>query len=157
MASLTIVFGAVWSLSDQTANFKKDETDSDRGGGRAEAARGSGLEGLEITDRSAAYFVVSASGGSPIIFFTMQHWVFIIIKGVFCFAAVQGLTALFFAAIDSSFKSMSQDVDLPMFGTVNAVSVPAWASRWRPSWSGSSTKVRTGHGCCRISWGCHSS
>ena len=125
MASLTIVFGAVWSLSDQMVHFKKDETESDRGAGRAEAARGSGLEGLEITESSAAYFVVFASVVLLIIFFTMQHWVFIIIKGVFCFAAVQGLTALFFAAIDSSFKSMSQDVNLPVFGTVNAVSVPS--------------------------------
>jgi signal peptide peptidase-like 2B len=125
MASLTIVFGAVWSLSDQMVHFKKDETESDRGAGRAEAARGSGLEGLEITESSAAYFVVFASVVLLIIFFTMQHWVFIIIKGVFCFAAVQGLTALFFAAIDSSFKSMSQDINLPVFGTVNAVSVPS--------------------------------
>ena len=125
MASLTIVFGAVWSLSDQMVHFKKDETESERAASRAEAARGSGLEGLEITESSAAYFVVFASVVLLIIFFTMQHWVFIIIKGVFCFAAVQGLTALFFAAIDSSFKSMSQDVDLPVFGTVNAVSVPS--------------------------------
>ena len=125
MASLTIVFGAVWSLSDQMVQFKRDETESERGASRAEAARGSGLEGLEITESSAAYFVVFASVVLLIIFFTMQHWVFIIIKGVFCFAAVQGLTALFFAAIDSSFKSMSQDINLPVFGTVNAVSVPS--------------------------------
>ena len=125
MASLTIVFGAVWSLSDQMVHFKKDETESERAASRAEAARGSGLEGLEITESSAAYFVVFASVVLLIIFFTMQHWVFIIIKGVFCFAAVQGLTALFFAVIDSSFKSMSQDVNLPVFGTVNAVSVPS--------------------------------
>ena len=70
-------------------------------------------------------FVVFASVVLLIIFFTMQHLVFVIIKGVFCFAAVQGLTALFFAVIDSSFKSMSQDVNLPVFGTVNAVSVPS--------------------------------
>ena len=125
MASLTIVFGAVWSLSDQMVHFKKDETESERAASRAEAARGSGLEGLEITESSAAYFVVFASVVLLIIFFTMQHLVFVIIKGVFCFAAVQGLTALFFAVIDSSFKSMSQDVNLPVFGTVNAVSVPS--------------------------------
>lgn len=125
MASLTIIFGAVWSLYDQMSHSQRDETESNPHGGRAAAAHGSGLEGLEITESSAAYFVVFASVVLLVIFFTMQHWVFIVIKGVFCFAAVQGLTALFFAAIESSFKSMSQDINLPVFGTVNAVSVPS--------------------------------
>ena len=70
MASLTIVFGAVWSLSDQMVHFKKDETESERAASRAEAARGSGLEGLEITESSAAYFVVFASVVLLIIFFS---------------------------------------------------------------------------------------
>ena len=128
LASLTIALGAVWSLSDQYESFHPKSEDgeaSDRGGSHGHHG---GLEGLEITESSAAYFVVFASIVLLVIFFTMQHWVFIMIKCVFCFAAMQGMTALFFAVYESLFTSYSQDVDIPVFGTVNAVSVPSVAS-----------------------------
>ena len=48
-------------------------------------------EGLEINEMSALYFVVFASLVLLVIFFTMQHWIFVLIKCIFCFAAVQGL------------------------------------------------------------------
>ena len=129
MASLTIVFGAMWSLSDQGFLFKpkSDDDMSQSSGGGGREASGGGIEGLEITEMSAAYFVVFASIVLLVIFFTMQHWVFLIIKGVFCFAAVQGLHALFIAVFESGFKALSKDIDLPVFGTVNQLSVPSVA------------------------------
>lgn len=128
MASLTIVFGAIWSLSDQGFLFKpKSDDDASQGSGGGREGSGGGIEGLEITEMSAAYFVVFASIVLLVIFFTMQHWVFLIIKGVFCFAAVQGLQALFFAVFESGFKALSKDIDIPVFGTVNQLSVPSVA------------------------------
>ncbi len=125
IASLTIIFGAVWSLSDLRASYHHKDDGRRRDGDGESQGLGGGLEGLEITESSAAYFVVFASIVLLVIFFTMQHWVFIIIKAVFCFAAVQGLTALFFAAFHSSFKSFAREVDLPVVGTVNSISIPS--------------------------------
>jgi len=123
IASMTIIFGAVWSLSDQRLMFHpKSENDGERGQETAGAT-----EGLEITEMSAAYFVVFASLVLLVIFYTMQHWVFVVIKGVFCFAAVQGLQALFFAVFVSIFKPMSQDVELPVIGKVHVLSIPSVA------------------------------
>lgn len=121
MASITIIFGAVWSLSDQRQLFHPKSENDGEGGQESAGA----MEGLEITEMSAAYFVVFASLVLLVIFFTMQHWVFVIIKFVFCFAAVQGLQALFFAIFLSIFKAMSHDVDLPFFGKVHVLSIPS--------------------------------
>lgn len=123
MASMTIIIGAMWNLSDQR-NMFHPKSESDGGGGQENAGA---VEGLEITEMSAAYFVVFASLVLLVIFFTMQHWVFVIIKFVFCFAAVQGLQALFFAIFTSIFKAMTQDVDLPLLGKVHILSIPSTA------------------------------
>ena len=142
MASLTIVFGAMWNLSDQRSLYHP-KSEGEGGGGGQESA--GAVEGLEITEMSAAYFVVFASIVLLVIFFTMQHWVFVIIKFVFCFAAVQGLQALFFAIFASIFKAMSQDVDLPIFGKVHILSIPSavlsvatvitWAVNQETTWA----------------------
>lgn len=122
MASITILFGAFLSLSDRRKLYHpKSEIDSE-GGQEITGAN----EGLEITEMSAAYFVVFASLVLLVIFFTMQHWVFVVIKFVFCFAAVQGLYALFFAIFVTMFKAMLQDVvDLPFLGQVHVLSIPS--------------------------------
>lgn len=119
---MTIVFGAVWSLSDQRLLSHPKSDDSSEGEREIMGA----MEGLEITEVSAAYFVLFASLVLLVIFFTMQHWVFVIIKFIFCFAAVQGLQALFFAIFWSSFRSMSQDIELPLFGKVDMLSIPSF-------------------------------
>mmetsp|Transcript_28370 Transcript_28370/g.69895 ORF Transcript_28370/g.69895 Transcript_28370/m.69895 type:complete len:390 (-) Transcript_28370:141-1310(-) len=123
IASLTILFGAVWSLTDLRYLFHpKSENDGDGGREHMDEA----MQGLEITEMSAAYFVVFASIVLLVIFFTMQHWVFVVIKFVFCFAAVQGLQAVFFATFTSILKPRGpQDVDLPVFGTVHLFSIPS--------------------------------
>lgn len=122
MASITILFGAVLSLSDRRKLFHpKSEIDGE-GGQEVTGAN----EGLEITEMSAAYFVVFASLVLLVIFFTMQHWVFVVIKFIFCFAAVQGLHALFFAIFVTIFKARLQNVvDLPFLGKVHILSIPS--------------------------------
>ena len=66
MASLTIVFGAMWNLSDQRSLYHP-KSEGEGGGGGQESA--GAVEGLEITEMSAAYFVVFASIVLLVIFF----------------------------------------------------------------------------------------
>jgi len=126
IATITILFGSMWARADQLITlYPKFENGS--GGGPGEE------EGLQITGMSALYFVVFSSAVLLLIFFTMHHWVFTIIRCVFCFAAVQGLQAFFFAVLETLAKG---DRANPKASYVFAVVIVAvWFFNQNASWA----------------------
>ena len=55
--------------------------------------------GFEITEMSAVYFVLFSSLVLVVLFYSMDHWVFVAFRLLFCLAALQGLSVMLFELI----------------------------------------------------------
>ena len=124
LALATIALGGRWSLKDKRAvvSSKRDDDDIDGSSVGVEAH-----EGIEINEYSAFWFVIMASAVLLILFYSMQHWVFVVMRLVFSFASFQGLYVICFEALMSRRKSTSRDsrVLLPIVGSVHLLAIPA--------------------------------
>lgn len=124
-ALATIMLGGRWSLKDTKSNLsskRDEESDGLNDGGRNERQ-----EGIEINEYTAFWFVLMASVVLLILFYSMQHWIFVLMRGVFAFASFQGLQIIFLEGLISQRKSTSHDskLVLPLVGTVHKMSIPA--------------------------------
>ena len=54
---------------------------------------------FEITEMSAVYFVLFSSLVLVVLFYSMDHWIFVAFRLLFCLAAFQGLSMMFFEVI----------------------------------------------------------
>ena len=59
--------------------------------------------GLEITEMSAVYFVLFSSLVLVVLFYSMDHWIFVAFRLLFCLAALQGLSMMLFELITRIF------------------------------------------------------
>lgn len=125
LALSTIILGGMWSLKDRRNDFsvkREDEVNglSDRGDGERQ-------EGIEINEYTAFWFVIMASAVLLVLFYSMQHWIFVVMRGVFALASFQGLQVIFFEALMAQRRTASRDskVALPLFGTVHFMAIPA--------------------------------
>merc|ERR1711970_1640907 len=55
--------------------------------------------GFEITEMSAVYFVLFSSLVLVVLFYSMDHWIFVAFRLLFCLAALQGLSVMLFELI----------------------------------------------------------
>ena len=60
---------------------------------------------FEITEMSAVYFVLFSSLVLVVLFYSMDHWIFVAFRLLFCLAAFQGLSMMFFEVIARIFGS----------------------------------------------------
>ena len=123
MALLTIVLGGIWSLKDKRYAGTSKGTSS---GGIGDDSNS--REGVEINEYSALYFVIMASVVLLVLFYSMQHWIFVAMRIIFAFASFQGLQVILFegfASARGSSNSRENHVLLPIIGAVHFLSIPA--------------------------------
>ena len=124
MALLTIVLGGVWSLKDKRYAGISKGSSSQGGIGDDSSTH----EGVEINEYSALYFVIMASVVLLVLFYSMQHWIFVAMRLIFAFASFQGLQVIIFegfASVRGASNSRENHVLLPVLGAVHHLSIPA--------------------------------
>ena len=124
MAVVTISLGGVWSLKDKRHDIssKRDDDDIDE----REETEHDHSQGIEINSYSAFYFVVLASVVLLILFYSMQHWIFVVMRGVFALASFEGLRVVFYSALTyRKARFHRSKVVLPFMGAVQTVSILA--------------------------------
>jgi len=122
LALLTIIFGGIWSLKD------KRDTMISRGSQGGVGDDSSSPEGVEINEMSALYFVIMASIVLLVLFYTMQHWIFVVLRIIFAFASFQGLQVIIFeglVVVRGPSSSRDSKILLPWIGAVHFLSIPA--------------------------------
>ena len=125
IAMLTIYLGGLWSLKDKRYAHSPRREDSAEIN-TSDADEGA-QDGIEINEYTAFYFVIIASAVLLILFYSMQHWIFVVMRLVFAFASFQGLHVIIFESLIAYRKTAPRDsqVLLPLIGNVHFLSIPA--------------------------------
>ena len=93
------------SGQQQQQQQRRERSRSRRGTSRRRRQQDSSDQegGLEITEMSAVYFVLFSSLVLVVLFYSMDHWIFVAFRLLFCLAALQGLSMMLFELITRIF------------------------------------------------------